>query len=652
MSQGSSPDRAPDVSVIIPTVSQAAHLSACLTALQHAQAGSPTHVEVVVVLNGADPAVRDVARAAPGIIVVESPVNRGFGGGCTLGVEAATAPVLAFLNDDVRVTRGWLTPLLETLAEHPRVAAVGPRVLGGDGLVQEIGSIIWRDGTTRPFARGAAATSTTWRWRRRVDYCSACALVVRRVAWDAVGGFDEGFHPAYYEDVDFCLRLEAAGYEVWVDPRADVVHAESASSTSAFKQFLFARHHARLVERRSAELAARLAPPATSALLTAAEVAAADRLAPNGPRVLVLDDRVPRHGLGSGFDRMADALLALAARGARVRLLPTEVPAGFDPVLAKAGVAVIDEAHEVVLDEELRACDAAIASRPNNARRLHAACARLAVADRPRIVYDAEALYHRRLERQARLSAGPEAAVLGAQAAEWLACEAAIAAEADAVVCVSRDEAAFFTGAGARDVRVATPWLRNASPTEGSLAGRADIGLVAGWLAGASSPNGDALEWFAAEVLPRVVAAVPWARLRVTGTLPPELRHLEGLHVRAEGFVPDLHVFYRRLRVAVAPLRFGAGVKLKTVEALQFGVPVVATSVGAEGLDAMPGDVVAVHDEPAAFADAVIARLTDVRTWRAHRAAIDAALQARPHVDWATLVMGADGEGPRVGRSL
>ena len=632
--------------MIIPTVSQAAHLAACLASLRHAHADSLTPPEVIVVLNGADAAVRDVANAAEGVRVVDSPTNRGFAGGCHLGVRHSLAPFIAFLNDDVLVTPGWLEPLLETMADRPRAGAVGPRVIGGDGLVQEIGSIIWRDGTTRPLGRGAAPASLAWRWRRRVDYCSACALLVRRDSWDTVGGFDEQYHPAYYEDVDFCLALDLAGQEVWVDPRSEVTHAESASTSSRFKQFLFARNHGRLVSQRGPLLASRVAPPTEDAQVLVAEAAAVARLAGTGPRVLVVDDRVPSHGLGSGFDRMADMLHGLAGCGARVRLLPTELEARFVPSLAGAGVAVVD-GGDLAFEREVRASDVVIVSRPNNARRACALFARLAPDCRPRLVYDAEALYHRRLLRQAGLADEETASLLRSQAATWLDAEIAIARCADEVVCVSRDEAAFFEAQGARRVRVMTPWLRRAAPTDSSLDGRADIAFVAGWLAGASSPNGDALEWFATTVLPLIVAEVPWARLRVTGSLPAPLDRFEGMHLHAEGFVPDLADFYRRVRVAIAPLRFGAGVKLKTVEALQYGVPVVATTVGAEGLDDLPGEVIAVHDDPGAFAGAVVALLRDVETWRAHRAAIDRVMADVPtSTDWAawlhTTMEGAD----------
>jgi glycosyltransferase involved in cell wall biosynthesis len=171
------------------------------------------------------------------------------------------------------------------------------------------------------------------------------------------------------------------------------------------------------------------------------------------------------------------------------------------------------------------------------------------------------------------------------------------------------------------------------------LRGRADIGFVAGWLGGAWSPNGDALAWFATRVLPRITAAVPWARLRVTGTLPPELRPFEGLNLTSVGFVADLAAFYGGLRVAVAPIRYGAGVKLKTVEALQYGVPIVATPVGAEGLDELHGEAIAVHPTAEALADAVIARLVDVAVWRRQRVAIETALgRVQRETGWQALL--------------
>ena len=90
---------------------------------------------------------------------------------------------------------------------------------------------------------------------RQVDYVSACSLLVTRRAWEQVGGFDNDYHPAYYEDVDLCLALRESGYQVLLEPRSRVWHHESASSDGLVKTFLFKRNQDRLQRKWADTLA-------------------------------------------------------------------------------------------------------------------------------------------------------------------------------------------------------------------------------------------------------------------------------------------------------------------------------------------------------------------------------------------------------------
>ncbi|MGK5173599.1 glycosyltransferase [Geodermatophilus sp. CPCC 205761] len=119
--------------------------------------------------------------------------------------------------------------------------------------------------------------------------------------------------------------------------------------------------------------------------------------------------------------------------------------------------------------------------------------------------------------------------------------------------------------------------------------------------------NDDAARWLLRDIWPRIRRAVPAAHLTIAGHGPSDvLRQEAGRRddVEVTGYVDSLGPYYRRASVAIAPLRRGAGVKLKSVVAMMWGIPVVATSVGAEGV-AGPDVFVAVHDDPARFADAV-----------------------------------------------
>lgn len=126
------------------------------------------------------------------------------------------------------------------------------------------------------------------------------------------------------------------------------------------------------------------------------------------------------------------------------------------------------------------------------------------------------------------------------------------------------------------------------------------------------APNIDAATWFCATVWPRVIEALPEARLLLVGRNPTEeVRRLARDSVEVTGTVPDLEPYYARTRVAVAPLRSGGGSRLKILEALAAARPVVATTIGAEGLEDLIGRGVTIADDPARIAAAIVERLRD-----------------------------------------
>ncbi|HEY4743026.1 MAG TPA: glycosyltransferase family 4 protein, partial [Desulfuromonadaceae bacterium] len=124
----------------------------------------------------------------------------------------------------------------------------------------------------------------------------------------------------------------------------------------------------------------------------------------------------------------------------------------------------------------------------------------------------------------------------------------------------------------------------------------------------AHQPNADAVTWLVETIVPRVQARCRNVEFVIAGKNPPACA-VDG--VTAIGFVDDVSAFYRSVDVVVAPLRHGGGIKIKVLEAMAHGKAVVTTSIGAEGI-AEPGEgAFLVADEPAAFAEAVVALLSD-----------------------------------------
>jgi glycosyltransferase involved in cell wall biosynthesis len=125
-------------------------------------------------------------------------------------------------------------------------------------------------------------------------------------------------------------------------------------------------------------------------------------------------------------------------------------------------------------------------------------------------------------------------------------------------------------------------------------------------------PNADGVTYFVEEIWPRIAEAHPEARFKIIGGKPPlALQQLAGPRVELSGFVPDLRPHLAEAAVLVVPLRLGGGTRLKIVEGMAMGKPIVSTSLGAEGIEATPGRDLLIEDQPEAFADAVNRLLAD-----------------------------------------
>jgi GT2 family glycosyltransferase len=259
--RGSDVPGSPLVSICIPVLSDATLVLGCLDSLTEGSRWN--ECEAIVVANGMSEAARRVLEERDDIVLVRSGTNLGFAGGNNLAAAFARGRYLLFLNDDSTVETDCIAQLLATADQDPRIGAVGCRILSADGSLQEAGSVLWSDGSTERVGVGLPAGTRRYSYVRDVDYASANGLLVTRVAWSAVGGFDERYYPAYCEDVDLCLALHGQGFRVVYEPRARLRHLESQSTTSRYRLFLLRRNRQQLVDKWEMDLAALGDPPET-----------------------------------------------------------------------------------------------------------------------------------------------------------------------------------------------------------------------------------------------------------------------------------------------------------------------------------------------------------------------------------------------------
>ena len=232
---------APNVSIVIPVFNQLELTRQCLAALK--KNTRLAGCEIIVVDNGsadATPGFLKSEEAAGQLRLVRNAKNLGFAKACNQGASIARGHYVLFLNNDTEVQPGWLEPLLSVAENDPSVAAVGSKLLYPDGTIQHAGvalaDIAGRDPlmAMHTFSRDAADLPAANLTRVYQALTAAC-LLIRKSAFEAVTGFDEGFWNGY-EDVDLCLRLQEHGGLIVYEPASVVVHHESQSGPARFEK--------------------------------------------------------------------------------------------------------------------------------------------------------------------------------------------------------------------------------------------------------------------------------------------------------------------------------------------------------------------------------------------------------------------------------
>ena len=220
------------LSIVVVSWRSREYLPRCLGSLRAHAPGA----EVIVVENGSGDGTPEVlGRSYPEVRALCLPRNLGFAAGCNRGIQASQGDAVLLLNPDAEATAGSVDALIGALLASPRTAVVGGLLVGRDGLPQrryaparfptlaDLMRFVMLPGNRRGTATPPGAVPS------QVEQVAGACLLVRRAVADQVGGFDEGFAPVWFEDVDFCLRVHQAGHDILHHPGATFVHQGGGS---------------------------------------------------------------------------------------------------------------------------------------------------------------------------------------------------------------------------------------------------------------------------------------------------------------------------------------------------------------------------------------------------------------------------------------
>ena len=602
----------PEVSIVIPVHNQWPFTAACLRSIAATPCGHD--FEVIVVDDLSTDETPDRLAGIEGLQVLRNERNLGFVGSCNRGAEAANGRFLVLLNNDTQVLEGWLDELLGTFERQPDTGLAGARLIYPDGRLQEAGGIVFDDGSGWNYGRRDDADRPEYLFAREADYCSGACVMLPAGLFRELGGFDARYAPAYYEDTDLAFRLRERGLKVRVQPASTVVHHEGVTSGTdtgrGIKRYQDVNRD-KFIERWRDELRRQPAPIVDPE--NRAEIRRARDHRLRG-RILVIDAYTPEPDQDSGSLRLVHLMRCFQELGYGVTFLP-DLRAWAGPYtqnLQRDGVEVVYDPWISSLprffSERGEEFDFVMVSRHYVAAKYLGLVRRH--CPRARFIFDTVDLHYLREERQAEFE---DSAMLRRAAAQTRRSELGVIGAADVTLVVSPAEKAVLEQA-APDARVHV--VSNVHEVVGSRrpwAERKDLFFVGGYQ---HPPNVDAAQWFVREIWPLVRAELPDATFHLIGSKAPDsVRALDGDGVRFHGFVDSLEPWLDGCRLAVAPLRFGAGIKGKVNISMSRGQPVVATPMAVEGMFAEPGRDVLVAETAQDFAAQTVRLYRDEALW-------------------------------------
>lgn len=589
----------PVVSVIIPVYNQFGYTYNCIKSIVLNSGDVP--YEILIADDCSTDRVHELEKYVTGITVIHNETNLRFLRNCNHAAEQARGDYILFLNNDTQVQPDWLAPLVALMERDPEAGMVGSKLIYPDGYLQEAGGIVWNDASAWNYGHRKDPLDCEYNYVREVDYISGAAIMIRTDLWQEIGGFDERFAPAYYEDTDLAFEVRKHGKKVLYQPLSVVVHFEGVSNgtdlSSGQKAYQVANRE-KFCEKWKDVLQKENYPNGT-------HVFQAKGRSRFRKHILVVDHYVPNYDKDAGGKCTYMYMKTFVKMGLEVTFIGDNFasPQPYTTELQQMGIHVLygdfySLNRDYWLMENLPNFEYVYLQRPHISIKYIDLVRQYGHAQ---VFYFAHDLAHIREMREYKITGDP---AMLESSKKWKKIEYELFDKCDVGHVVGSYEQGIMQKAFPnKPIRNIPVYVYDDLPTgiNKDFSTRKDLMFVGGF---AHRPNGDAVRWFAKEVFPTVLQRYPDIKWYVIGSrVPDDILALASEHIIVTGFMPDedLEKMYRTCRMAVVPLRYGAGVKGKVIESAYYQIPLVTTPIGAEGLVCDNG-VFAIEEDAQAMA--------------------------------------------------
>lgn len=589
----------PLVSIIIPVYNQISYTKKCLYSILKSE--EKVKFEIIIADDSSTDGTMKISDFAENIIISRNSGNVGYIKNCNQAASLAKGKFLYFLDNDTQVQKNWLSALLTVFEENENVGVVGSKILDPDGRIQECGVHIYRDEFIN--GSGRAPSSHEYNYLKECDYVSGCSLMTPKDLFFRIGGFDEIYSPGFRGDSDYCFHAGKLNYKTFVQPRSYILHYGSISyqeeNTDLHKR------NKKILREKWPDFFDHRTSFATGKLPFTQKT--------RPGKIVVVDSYFPEYDRHAGGKSLFQFIQMFIKMGLHVKycpLLSVNLEEPYNTVLSNMGIEIIPgyKIHQWI-EKNYDFLDYLFLSRPDIANRFNIRSLR---DQGVKVLYYGQDFHYLRMSRENSLMQKYTShEIEGMKKMELSVIESSDISYYPSSYEIEQIRT-FLPDAKIRQVPVYLYDIQD-MPVHKDFENSREIIFVGS----AHGPNLDGLKWFLNDIYPYITDRIPDLVLNIVGSsLSEEIRSISSKNVIVHSYISEeeLSELYASSRLSIAPLRYGAGIKGKVIEAIFHGTPVLTTPIGAEGLF-VDGEIIRVATDARNFADTFLEMYFDENLW-------------------------------------
>lgn len=590
----------PVISIIIPAHNKFKYLYNCLKSVL-LNTGN-VHYEVIIADHGSNKFKDKLKETVSGVTIISVEKGMRVTKIYNTLAKSAKGKYLVFLNSSTQVQLNWLYPLVRCIETRIDAGIVGSKLIYSDGKLMEAGGIVWKNANLFEYGKGKNPDFPDYNYVREVDYVSSIVMLISKNLWNEIGGFDEKYFLEDFSDADLAFEVRKRGKTVLYQPDSVAIFFESISGRKCIGDEMkkcYKDNIKSFREKWNQELL-------ENQYTEKKEVLAACERKQNKKTVVFVSEHIPTFDKDAGSRTIDFYIQEFIKRGYIVKFIPNsftrEEPYTYR--LEQMGVEVLCGKYykKMVLNwiySNHKNIDFAFLNYPYASSKYIDAFKSLSIP----VIYYGVDLHYLRMQR--------ESILLGNQnmkeAKLFYDKEAYLIKNSDSVYYPSLVEIEIVKKEFHRkDVKQLminiydTDYIRNTYKPEN----REGIMFIGSYK---HAPNVDAVTWFSYHIFPKIYDKLEIIFYIAGADMNPDVHNIDMAGINKIGELADaeLQEMYNKIKMIVVPLRYGAGIKGKVIEAMYHGVPIVTTPIGMEGIP-NENEAVRIENDENRFADAVI----------------------------------------------